>query len=78
MESRVYNVQVLRHDDDQAIRKLSASIVCDLHFRALFAEHGVNPFEAVLADDDRLPGAFRERRHPQMLLALEARRLRKD
>jgi hypothetical protein len=40
--------------------------VRDLHFRQLFADRGIDPFDAVLADDDRLPSAFRERRYPQM------------
>jgi hypothetical protein len=40
--------------------------VRDLHFRQLFADRPIAPFDAVLADDDRLPSAFRERRYPQM------------
>lgn len=34
----------------------------DLHFRQLFAERGIDPFDAVLVDDDRLPDALRDRR----------------
>jgi hypothetical protein len=110
MESRVYNVQILGHQGQQAMRQLDASIICarewsrfllddgpraererirgvlrlnerifrkcvaDLHFRALYAERGVDPFEAVLSDDDRLPAQFRERRYPQMLEQLGERR----
>ena len=33
----------------------------ELHFRQLFAERGIDPFDAVLADDDRLPEQFRHR-----------------
>jgi hypothetical protein len=40
--------------------------VRDVHFRQLFADRGIDPFDAVLADDDRLPPAFRERRYSQM------------
>lgn len=40
--------------------------VRDVHFRRLFADRGIDPFDAVLADDDRLPSAFRDRRYPQM------------
>jgi hypothetical protein len=110
MESRVYNVQILRRDDDHAMGQLSASIVIarewsrfllgddsrperdrvravlrlnerifrkclrDLHFRGLFIERGIDPFEAVLSDDDRLPAPFRERRYPQMRERLSERR----
>jgi hypothetical protein len=94
MESRVYNVQLLGQDAQNAMRQLDASIVCarewsrsllgdeavperdrvravlrlnervfrrcigDLHFRALHHDRGVDPFDAVLADDDRLPSAL--------------------
>jgi hypothetical protein len=40
--------------------------VRDVHFRQLFADRGIDPFDAVLVDDDRLPSAFRERRYSQM------------
>jgi hypothetical protein len=109
MESRIYNVQILRHDGDHAMGQLRASIVIarewsrflladesrperervravlrlnerifrkclsDLHFRGLF-ERGINPFVAVLVDDDRLPQAFRERRYPQMVNRLREHR----
>lgn len=45
----------------------------DLHFRQLFAERGIDPFDAVLVDDDRLPDSFRIRRYPQMLERLRQR-----
>ncbi|MHB8693816.1 MAG: hypothetical protein ACYDHH_21470 [Solirubrobacteraceae bacterium] len=46
----------------------------DLHFRQLFAERGIDPFDAVLVDDSRLPDAFRSRRYPQMVEQLHQRR----
>ncbi|MGH3263377.1 MAG: hypothetical protein ACRDNS_15445 [Trebonia sp.] len=46
----------------------------DFRFRVLFAERGVDPFDAVLVDDDRLPERFRDRRYPQMAEQLAGRR----
>lgn len=46
----------------------------DLHFRQLFAARRVDPFDAVLVDDDRLPDAFTHTRYPQMLEQLRGRR----
>jgi hypothetical protein len=46
----------------------------DLRFRELFAERGIDPFDAVLVDDDRLPEQFRHRRYPQMVEQLAERR----
>ena len=46
----------------------------DLQFRQLFAERGIDPFDAALVDDDRLPDAFRHTRYPQMLEQLHRRR----
>ena len=44
--------------------------------RLVHAKHGVDPFEAVVADDDRLPARFRETRYPQMKRELALRRAR--
>lgn len=44
--------------------------------REVHAKHGVDPFEAVVADDDRLPAPFREKRYPQMKGELALRRAR--
>lgn len=44
--------------------------------RQVHAKHGVDPFEAVVTDDDRLPAKFRERRYPQMRQELALRRAR--
>jgi len=45
--------------------------------REVDAKHGVDPFGAVLADDNRLPALFRETRYPQMQRELAARRARR-
>jgi hypothetical protein len=45
----------------------------DRSFRSVYSRHGIDPFDAALVDD-RLPKQFREKRHPQMLAALEERR----
>ena len=47
----------------------------DRSFRAVYLDHGVDPFEAVLVDG-RLPDDFLEKRHPQMVGQLEERRKR--
>lgn len=47
------------------------------HGRLVDARHGVDPFEAVVADDERLPARFREARYPQMQRELAARRARR-
>jgi len=46
----------------------------NLHFRALHRDRGVDPFDAVLADDVRLPEAFLDTRYPQMCEQLRHRR----
>lgn len=46
----------------------------DRRFRAVVLDHGVDPFDAVLVEDPRLPDRLRERRYPQMQVALEDRR----
>ena len=46
----------------------------DLQFLGIYRDHGVDPFDAVLADDERLPDAFRQRRFTQMRNQLEQRR----
>jgi hypothetical protein len=45
--------------------------------REVQAKHGVDPFEAVVSDDDRLPTPFRETRYPQMKRELALRRARR-
>ena len=40
--------------------------VGDVHFRKLYGDRGVDPFDAVLAGDDLLPDAFLQTRYPQM------------
>ena len=47
------------------------------HFRDLVLDHGVQPFDALLVDDSRLPDRVRDRRYPQMQAQLNDR-LRRD
>lgn len=46
-------------------------------FRAIVLDHEIDPFDAVLVEDGRLPAAFRYRRYPQMQ-ELRAKRLSID
>jgi hypothetical protein len=48
----------------------------DLHFRSAAPDLRVEPFDAVLGGDDRLPSQFRKRRFAQMQLRLEDQRAR--
>jgi hypothetical protein len=61
---------IVKRDRVRGVLRLNERIfgkcVRDLHFRQLFADRGIDPFDAVLEDDDRLPSAFRQRRYPQM------------
>ena len=52
-------------------------VLKDRHGKEVHATHGVDPFNAVVVDDDRLPARFRETRYPQMQRELEARRARR-
>jgi len=45
--------------------------------RLILAKYGVDPFYAVVADDERLPAKFRETRFPQMQHDLAARRAKR-
>ena len=45
--------------------------------REVHAKHGVDPFDAVITDDDRLPARFRDTRYPQMQRELTLRRARR-
>jgi hypothetical protein len=49
----------------------------DRNGRAVDARHGVDPFDAVVAADDRLPSRFRETRYPQMQQEIQASRARR-
>jgi hypothetical protein len=48
--------------------------VDDRNFRKLYEWRGVDPFAAVLFDDERLSAEFRARRYPQMVERLAKRR----
>ena len=45
--------------------------------RTVDAKHGVDPFDAVVGDDDRLPTLFRKSRYPQMKRELAIRRAKR-
>ncbi len=45
--------------------------------REVHAKRGIDPFEVLVADDDRLPARFRETRYPQMQRELALRRARR-
>jgi hypothetical protein len=66
------------HERVRAVLRLNERVfrkcVSDIHFRALYDGQGIDPFDAVLVDDERLPGQFRERRYPQMLDRVNERR----
>ncbi len=49
----------------------------DRRFRDVVLDHDINPFDAVLVDDPRLPDELRERRYPQMQKQLDDR-LKRD
>lgn len=65
----------------RAVLKINERIFRRCHkdkaFRDILLDYEVDPFNAVLADDPRLPARFRDRRYPQMQ-AHVAERLRKD
>lgn len=69
---------VVERDRVRAVLRLNERVfrncVGELRFRQLFAERGIDPFDAVLVDDDRLPEQFRHRRYPQMASQLADRR----
>lgn len=44
------------------------------HARTVVVKFGIDPFAALIADDDRLPEAFRTKRYPQMVAGLKRRR----
>lgn len=68
---------VPQRDRVRAVLRLNERIfrrcLGDLHFLGIYRDHGVGPFDAVIADDERLPDAFRQRRFPQMRGQLEQR-----
>ncbi len=72
------NESIAEPDRVRAVLRLNERVfrkcVGELRFRQLFAERGIDPFEAVLVDDHRLPEQFRQRRYPQMVEQLAERR----
>ena len=79
--AREYLRGLLDAGEVRAVLKLSERIFTfclrDRHGREVDAKHGVDPFDAVVADDDRLPPRFRETRYPQMQRDLAARRAKR-
>ena len=73
------NEGVLKTERTRAVLRLNERVyrkcLKDRAFRQVVFDHDVDPFDAVLVDD-RLPGRFRERRYPQMVEQLDARRRR--
>lgn len=61
----------------RAVLKLNERIfrkcLTNRHFRDVIVGHDVQPFDAVLIDDPRLPDDLRERRYPQMRARLDER-----
>jgi len=45
--------------------------------RTVDAKHGVDTFDAVVGDDNRLPNRFRNTRYPQMQRELATRRAKR-
>jgi hypothetical protein len=79
--ARQYLLGLLDAGEVRAVLKLNERIFTfclrDRDGRDVDAKHGVDPFEAVVADDDRLPARFRETRYPQMQREVAARRARR-
>jgi len=79
--ARQYLLGLLDAGEVRAVLKLSERVFAfaraDRHGCEVHAKHGVDPFAAVIADDDRLPEGFRETRHPQMQRELASRRARR-
>jgi hypothetical protein len=78
----LHDESITERDRVRAVLRLNERVfrkcVGEHRFRQLFAERGIDPFDAVLVDDDRLPEQFRHRRYPQMVDQLAERRRRVD
>jgi hypothetical protein len=85
--ARLWSRYLLDADDvpmDQRVRavlrineRIFRKCLKDKRFRDVVIDHGVNPFDAVLVDDPRLPERLRARRYPQMRELLDER-LKRD
>lgn len=73
---------IAERDRVRAVLRLNERVfrkcVGDHRLRQLFAERGIDPFDAVLADDDRITEQFRHRRYSQMVDQLADRQHRLD
>lgn len=65
-------VRVVLRLNERAFRKC----LRDRSFRNVFLDLDMDPFDAVLVDDDRLPERFRSVRYPQMVKRLTEQRAR--
>jgi hypothetical protein len=85
--ARLWSQVILENEDvseDERVRavlrlneRIFRKCVSDRRFRAVALDLGVNAFDAVLVEDDRLPDRLREQRYPQMQAQL-ADRLKRD
>ncbi len=71
------NEELVLDERARAVLRINERIFRRCHrekpFRDVVYDHDVDPFDAVLVDDQRLPAAFRDRRYPQMRVLLEQR-----
>ena len=76
--AREYLRGLLDAGEVRAVLKLPERIftfvLSDRHGREVQTKHGIDPFDAVIADDRRLPARFRQTRYPQMQGELSSRR----
>lgn len=78
--ARAFLLMLLDRGEGRAVLRLAERVFRFAHGEAhaleVFARHDIDAFNAVPADDGRLPKAFRERRLPQMIDWLRRRRQR--
>jgi len=71
------NEELVLDERARAVLRINERIFRRCHlekpFRDVVHDYDVDPFDAVLVDDQRLPAAFRDRRYPQMRVLLEQR-----
>lgn len=85
--ARLWSQVILDNEDvpeDERVRavlrlneRIFKKCIRDKRFRDVVLDHGVNPFDAILVDDPRLPDQLRERRYPQMCAQIDDR-LKRD
>lgn len=85
--ARLWSQAILDNEDlpeDERVRvvlrlneRIFKKCIHDKRFRDVVLDHDVNPFDAMLVDDPRLPDQLRERRYPQMCAQIDDR-LKRD